>query len=95
MVQSVVPGEGCLDIDAEAVLDRFLPHVVTQVMRPERLLHRAVLREEGSVHQSVIHESVSSNYIPAIARRASRISSSGLSLWSRTWLTAFRASVEE
>ena len=90
MVQGVVPGQRRLDVDAQAVLHRLLPHILPQGVRAEALLHGAVLLPEAAGHQSIFCHG--SPHIPAMLRRASLISSSVLSLWSRTLCTALRAS---
>ena len=55
MVQRVMTGEGCLDIDIQTALNCLLANIVLQRMGTEGLLHRAVLCHIGPGHQSVVH----------------------------------------
>ena len=84
VIQRVVAGQRRLNVDAQAVLHGLLAHIIPQGVGAQALLHGAVLGGIGTGHQSVFHRSVLISgdcgfHMPAMARRARRISSSGLS----------------
>lgn len=92
MIQRVMAGKRRLNVDAQAVLDRLLTDVLPQGMRAQCRLHRAVFGLKVARHQSLFHFYP---HIPAIARSASRISSSTGASLSSTCDRASRASMAE
>ena len=88
VIQRVVTLQGCLDVNAQAVLDGSLAHIIPQASRAQRCLYLAVLAVyAGGQNAVAIHA-----HPFIMPRRASRTSSLGDSLWPRTWLMARAAS---